>query len=103
MSDPERALLLEDFIKKDLVYLWDNLFEARDRARNGVWSMECDCLITRIKQAMDLVGPVNYENIGMNYLMTGEFQQIVEQYGLSKIQPVPTNEERKLYRELMKS
>lgn len=99
MSDPEREVLLEAYVRDSLYGAWERLYNAHCwTIRNeGVprwdrnWSMAADGLAEDIRQATALVGPVDLYHIGMSLITSGWFTKAVERIGLSE-QPLPTKE-----------
>lgn len=55
------------------------------------WSIESDGLADDIRQATDLVGPIDLRNVGMTMLTSGRFTKAVERMGLTS-PPVPDEE-----------
>lgn len=99
MSDPERAVLLEAYVRNNLYDSWNRLHNAHrwTNRNNGVarmdrpWSMQCDSLAEDIREATDLVGPVNLNHIGMSMMVSGWFTWVVAKIGLVD-QHVPSEE-----------
>ena len=86
MSEPEDefdARTLDDAARWELDLLWDDLAKALRYAANGVWSMECDALVARIKMFTRLVGPTAWEKIQIPLLEDGTYQRIHAEIGVA--------------------
>ncbi|MCV7174773.1 hypothetical protein [Mycolicibacterium sphagni] len=82
----------EQWIRDELIQLWSDLDTAQRNAINGDWSIQCDGIGQRIKEASELVGPVDYADIGMTHLITGWFAAMNRRIGI--VDPkLPTDEE----------
>lgn len=109
MSDPEREVRLESFVRDQLLQAWVRLYEAhRWTNRNeGIprwdrpWSMAADSLADDIREATSLVGPVDLGQIGMEMLVSGWFARAVDRIGLPE-QPVPNERYLQECRDLMR-
>lgn len=62
---------------------WGDLQRARERAADGRWSMECDGQVGRIVGLTRLVGPLSWENVSVDLILGGVYEQIHEGIGLA--------------------
>lgn len=61
----------------ELVRLWDDLDEARRRARNGKWSIGCDAVVYRITTLTLALGrAVSWGDVPFTLLLDGTYDQI---------------------------
>lgn len=60
---------------------WEDLQTAREQARNGRWSMECDDAVARIVGLTRLVGPLSSECVPDDVIRDGIYEQIHEAIG----------------------
>lgn len=91
----------EQWIHDELIDLWNDLDVAQRNAANGDWSIQCDGIGERIKQASELVGPVDYGDVGMTFLITGWFADMNRRIGI--VNPkLPSDEEIAGYIELQR-
>lgn len=60
---------------------WGDLQQARGRALNGVWSMECDNVIDQIVGITSLVGPEPWESVNVSLILDGLYERIHEAAG----------------------
>jgi hypothetical protein len=74
---------LTDFVRNELVSLWDDLFNAQQRAANGEWSIECESFGERIAAASNLVGAVDWNEIGLPLVTSGWFQAMSRRVGVA--------------------
>lgn len=81
-ADEFDAQNLEDAARWELVLLWDDLNHARRSAINGVWSMACDSLVSRIGMFTRLVGPTPWEQIQIPLLEDGTYQRVHAELGV---------------------
>lgn len=67
---------LATVVREELDDLWSDLQEARLRAANGRWSMECDHVQSRIEKLTRLVGPTQWESVPLRLVEDGLYQRI---------------------------
>ena len=98
MTDPRWARVLaspvvrldwETAVHQEMACLWNDLAEARDRAINHVWSMECDGLVDRIITLCRLVDPTKWGDIPVTLLIDGTWQAIMRDFGFHVEHPPP--------------
>jgi len=73
---------LRKAVREELADLWSDLHTARRAAINGVWSMQCDRLVWRIKSLTPLVGATPWEEIQIPLLEDGLYQRIHSELGI---------------------
>lgn len=78
----EQNMKLRAFISEELVALWDDLYNAQGRAQNGEWSIECDNLGERIVTASNLVGPVDWNEVGLPLVTSGWLEDMSRRIGV---------------------
>lgn len=74
---------LEEATRRELSCLWGDLYEARNSAINGDWSIKCDHLAGRIKDLTLLVGPTPWNEIQAPLLEAGIYQRIHAEISVS--------------------
>lgn len=74
---------LQTVARWELVCLWSDLEKERRCAINGVWSMACDGLASRIVGLSHLVGVTEWGDIDLDLLETGVYQQVLDAAGLA--------------------
>lgn len=73
---------LQKAVQKELSCLWGDLYEARNAAVNGEWSVKCDHLIGRIRELTLLVGPTPWSEIEASLLESGVYQRFHAELGI---------------------
>ena len=89
----------QTWIAKELVCLWHDLGDARDSAHNRDWSMQCDNLAERIREATQLVGPVPWDEVPATWILDGTFAGLCERIKVATV--LPTEDERVRVRDLL--
>jgi hypothetical protein len=69
-------------IREELECLWHDLQEARLRATNGRWSIECGGVQDRIEKLTRLVGATAWESVPISLVEDGLYQRINRDLGL---------------------
>ena len=59
-------------LRHELILLWDDLIHARRFAHDrwSHWSFDCENIAHRIRRVSGLVGPVDWRNIGIPFLLS---------------------------------
>lgn len=85
--------LTTNWIKKELTELWADLemAEQGSLAPEGKLSMEMEGIIDRIREATEIVGPVNWGDVGVLTIYSGRYRRYCELVGLPYT--YPTEEE----------
>ena len=98
------ALDAQEYVTPDaalrwlLTLAWHGLQEARDRAANGRWSIECDGQVARIVGLTKLVGPESWESVPVPLILDGVYELIHERTGT----PTPlTDDDRRRARAVL--
>lgn len=73
----------QDAVRGELVDLWYDLHQARRSAYNGVWSIQCGDLVARIMKLTALVGPTPWEQLQIDLVEDGVYQQVLAALGLA--------------------
>ena len=86
-------------LRDELVYLWTDLAEAYrwSRATPPETSMGCENLINRIHAITALVGPISSDQIEMPFLLTGMYEQVHAQTGITVTVPKETLQQAREY------
>lgn len=79
MIDTEK---LQEVARDELVCLWGDLKEARNRAYRNAWSMGCDNIVERIKALTPLVGSTLWGEVPIALLEDGIYQRVHEDLGV---------------------
>ncbi len=66
----------------ELVHLWHDLHVARQNARNGVWSMQCDNLAYRIVMLSRVAGATPWGEVGVDVLLDGLYERLHRDAGI---------------------
>lgn len=85
---------MKEFVEYELVCLWSDLEQAeRDSLSSdpAVPSIAMERIIGRIRMATELVGPVDWRSIPIEWLMNGRHQYWAEYMGIEY--NLPTEEE----------
>lgn len=85
-TDPAAAADLEvclTALTEELEALWDDLNCAKQRALNGVWSIECDGLAERIGVISLIVGPINQDSVQVPLLLDGTYERVHAAVGIT--------------------
>jgi hypothetical protein len=78
---PTREQLIEA-CKEELWFLWRDLDEAFDRAINCTWSINALHVKERIHALTRLVGPIDWEDVVINLIENGVYQQVHAEVGI---------------------
>jgi len=77
-----------DFIRRELQMLWSDLFEAMRTGINTDWSIKCEGLGERIKEATAIVGPADwYDTVPTTLLVDGTYQKCLTRLGITASYP----------------
>lgn len=71
---------VEDTVHEELVWLWQDLHYARIRAQ-GLWSMTCDNIESRIINLIALVGASNWRSVPPPLVVDGTYRRVCAQAG----------------------
>ena len=66
----------------ELVNLWSDLDEARRRALNGIWSMQCSNVAYRIVMLSRVVGACPWGEVGVTVLLDGLYERLHQEAGV---------------------
>lgn len=55
---------------------WSDLGQARSRALNGRWSIECENVVHQIVGLTSLVGPLDWGHVAADLILDGWFERI---------------------------
>ena len=89
--DDEEYATPDSALRWLLELAWSDLRQARERARNGRWSMECDGQVSRIVGLTKLVGPLSWEHVSVDFILDGTYEQIHAGMGV----PTPLSSEER--------
>lgn len=79
-----------DALDFELANLWDDLNDARQRAINGVWSIQCDHIVGRIARlTLHTRRPTEWGDIQVDLLLDGTYEALHEAIGM----PTPLSDE----------
>lgn len=108
MSDPQQPTgkaavsdleLYAQALRDELVNLWSDLAAAyrASRADPREASMGCENLMGRIHTITALVGPVSTDQIEMPFLLTGMYEQVHAEAGITVAVPEETLQQARDY------
>jgi hypothetical protein len=69
-------------LRDELADLWSDLSDARGKAANREWSMQCDWLTGRIVRLSRLTGATPWKKIPCDLLLDGIYTGIMDQAGV---------------------
>lgn len=75
-SDIDEYVTPESALRWLLTLAWSDLQTARHTAINGRWSIACDSHVNRIIGLTSLVGPISWEEIQVDLILDGIYEQI---------------------------
>jgi hypothetical protein len=78
---------LEDAARDELVALWSDLADAQEHALDGQWSIGCEWITARIARLSRLVGPVDWQAVGMSTVLDGTFVAVSDAIGVPYAKP----------------
>lgn len=80
-GDTEEYATADSALRWTLRLAWADLAEARRSAMNGQWSIRCDHLVANIIGLTRRVGPQPWEEINVELILDGIYEQIHEAIG----------------------
>jgi hypothetical protein len=60
---------------------WNDLADAQRRARNGVWSIECEDYVSRIAGITRLIGPLPWGKVQVRLILDGTYEYLHAKLG----------------------
>ena len=88
-ESPEEYATPESALRWLLDCAWHDLEDARRRAINGKWSIECGGQVARIVGLTGLVGPTSWEVVPVDLILDGIYERIHAAIGT----PTPLSDE----------
>lgn len=73
----------DEALRWELERLWGDLDSAYHDASNGIWSMGCEGITTRIVVLTRIAGPVSWESVGYPLILNGLFDGILTAAGIT--------------------
>lgn len=80
---------LRDVLLEELIYLWGDFADAYRASRTDPpeTSMGCEHLIGRIQTVTKLVGPIDPAKVAMPFLLTGMYERVHAEIGITVTVP----------------
>jgi len=86
---------LDDVLREELEALWGDLDQAYKAALNGMWSMGCDWLVTRIVRLTRFAGVTPPGATTFPLLLNGVYEGVLDAAGIAH-EPVDLDEMRRI-------